>query len=230
MLGASSRVGQRWHACWPAAMSVSAGCGQGRPLVFFTAGVFTGLKDGGVVDRIGLAAWRQRRRQQHQLGRRSARLPPCLVHIIERSSPFSGSDDAEAAGESLIHVVRCPKSGVNFFDLGDFDRQFQDAQQRASSSLADYRAVLSALPQLSGQQQVASSSLLHKQGRLLSGPNGSSVTVHPKGQPLMVAAVGSTSSSSGAAAAPAGLSALRHSSLSAGRSSSLMRAVQDESS
>lgn len=79
--------------------------------------------DGGVVDRVGLKAWRQRRREQarqQQQGRggggRGSRengvegegeecwLPPCLVHVIERSSTFSGDDDVEASGETRIQV------------------------------------------------------------------------------------------------------------------------------
>lgn len=108
----------------------SAGC----------AGGLTGLKDGGMVDRVGLSAWRRRRRHQHQQQHRaaSANMPPCLVHIIERSSPFSGADDAEASGEDNVQFVRCPKSGVNFFDLGDFERQFELAKLRASSNLETY--------------------------------------------------------------------------------------------
>ncbi len=44
-------------------------------------------------------------------------LPSCLVHVIDKSSPFSGFDDAHATGESNIHVLHTPKSGVNFLDL-----------------------------------------------------------------------------------------------------------------
>jgi hypothetical protein len=120
----------------------------------------SGLKDGGMVDRVGLSAWRQRRRRQRQQQQHSSSnsVPPCLVHIIERSSPFSGSDDAEASGEDGVQVVRCPKSGVNFFDLGDFDRQFSIARERASSSLQSYLAKsssrsMSTLPQPPKQQQ-----------------------------------------------------------------------------
>lgn len=110
------------------------------------------------MDRIGLKAWRDRRRRQathasasphappdaSPNGRSSSsarpagaggRPPPCLVHIIERSSPFSGVDDAAATGESDVHVVRSPKSGVNFFDLGDFDHQFDAARRRARPML-----------------------------------------------------------------------------------------------
>lgn len=116
------------------------------------SGGMRGLKDGGMVDRVGLAAWRQRRRQQQHLaadaaGSSGSVLPPCLVHVIERSSPFSGADDAEACGEEAVQVVRCPKSGVNFFDLGDFDRQFNIAKQRASSNLDTYLNITKGLQQ-----------------------------------------------------------------------------------
>jgi predicted acylesterase/phospholipase RssA len=90
------------------------------------------FKDGGVVDRIGVKAWRERRRRLHSGGNGApAPLPPCLVHVIERSSPFSGEDDAAATGEAALHVVRSPKSGVSFFDLGAFAEQFDGARGRA---------------------------------------------------------------------------------------------------
>jgi hypothetical protein len=200
-------------------------------------GVYSGLKDGGVVDRIGLSAWRQRRRLQQQFGRRSARLPPCLVHVIERSSPFSGSDDTEAAGESAIHVVRCPKSGVNFFDLGDFERQFTDAHQRASSRLQSYRATLSKLPQVSAaaavQQQQSSQqqpSLVTNNVVVLPGSLGAASSNGSPGLVVAAAASSSVSSSgsTGAAASPAGLATPR--SPVAVPRSSVRRAVQDDGS
>lgn len=88
------------------------------------------------MDRIGLRAWRERRRkQQRHNGAYHSSVPHCLVHVIERSSPFSGFDDTHATGEHGIHVVRSPKSGVSFFDLGDFDRQFDAARRRARTAL-----------------------------------------------------------------------------------------------
>lgn len=128
----------------PEAVAASAAI----PFVFSSVdvpGKYSSLRDGGVVDRIGLKAWRDRRRRQ-SLGcllsspagagaPRAARPPPCLVHIIERSSPFSGADDAAATGELDVHVVKSPKSGVNFFDLGDFDQQFDSARRRARPML-----------------------------------------------------------------------------------------------
>jgi hypothetical protein len=201
-------------------------------------GVYSGLKDGGVVDRIGLSAWRQRRRQQQQFGRRSARLPPCLVHVIERSSPFSGCDDTEAAGESSIQVVRCPKSGVNFFDLGDFERQFTDAHQRASSRLQGYSATLSKLPQVSAAaaaQQQQQQSLVTNNVVVLPGSLGAAGS-NGMGSPGFVVAAaaasssaGSSSGSTGAAASPAGLAAAPRSPVAAPRSA-VRRAVQDDGS
>jgi hypothetical protein len=136
--------GRASHSC-PARLA-------GRSPAF--PGTNSSLKDGGVVDRIGLKAWRNRRRRHTNAaaphsssssggggggsltggtkrGPAAGRPPPCLVHIIERSSPFSGADDPAATGESEVHVVRSPKSGVNFFDLGDFDQQFDAARRRA---------------------------------------------------------------------------------------------------
>eukprot|EP00775_Hariotina_reticulata_P004535 gene4535-4787_t len=199
-------------------------------------GVYRGLKDGGVVDRIGLAAWRQRRRQQQDLNGQRGRLPPCLVHIIERSSPFSGLDDPEAAGESDIQIVCCPKSGVNFFDLGAFDEQFDQARVRAQQHLEQYQAVLSALPQLSeqAQPQVVVSRNASVHGVLLPGSLGG-VVAGPVGAGgrqelvLAVASIGGTASSSSPGSAPAPLAAPRQSSLSPSRST-VRRAVQDDSS
>jgi hypothetical protein len=106
-------------------------------------GMSGSLKDGGVVDRVGLKAWRERRRRvtpSYTLGSQS--LPACLVHIIERSSPFSGCDDATRAGEQAVHIVRSPKSGVSFFDLGAFSEQFNTARQRSRSSIEVFRTTV----------------------------------------------------------------------------------------
>lgn len=91
------------------------------------------FKDGGCADRIGLKAWRDRRRQQILRGDRPGMKlpPPCIVHVINRSSPFSGFDDVRATGEKNVTVVMSPKAGVNFFSLGEYDDHFQNAFRRA---------------------------------------------------------------------------------------------------
>ncbi|MEW5318566.1 MAG: hypothetical protein WDW38_009779 [Sanguina aurantia] len=132
------------------------------------------LRDGGVVDRIGLRAWRDRRRlqiSQQLLHERSSQRPsspssssstllstisssasaaaaaastlllppPAIVHVITRSSPFSGADDTAATGESNIVVIRSPKSGVNFFSLGNFEDQMSASYRRARPQVDQIR-------------------------------------------------------------------------------------------
>ena len=54
--------------------------------------------DGGKVDRTALKAWRDARRERLPWGQK---LPPALVHLVDRSSQMSGSDDVAATGELL---------------------------------------------------------------------------------------------------------------------------------
>lgn len=85
--------------------------------------------DGGKHDRVGLDGWRQRVRDQQKRER------PTLVHLITRSSPFSGAD--AIAAESDVVVVRSPKSGVSLNSLGNFEEHFDAAYQRSSVQLAE---------------------------------------------------------------------------------------------
>lgn len=103
------------------------------------------FRDGGVVDRVGVKAWRNRRRRQlsqssHHL---ADGLPPLLVHVISRSSPFSGYDDVLATGEPDLYLVNSPRSGVNFFDLGDFHGQLEAAYQRSQPVIRQATVALS---------------------------------------------------------------------------------------
>ena len=96
-----------------------------------TAGVPGGpFKDGGVIDRIGLSGWRTRRRQQRRGIASAVAPPPAVVHLITRSSPFSGSDDVEGTGERRVTVVRSPKSGVSLWSLGNVEGQYEAARVR----------------------------------------------------------------------------------------------------
>ena len=61
------------------------------------------FKDGGLVDRVGLAGWRRRRAARASRnggggGNAHGAAPPALIHLIQRSSAFSGDDDVEATG------------------------------------------------------------------------------------------------------------------------------------
>jgi len=104
-----------------------------------------------VADRIGLKAWQARccavafapeaLALQGPAASPRGRLP-CLVHAIDRSSKYSGSDVLGADGEGRVVVVRSPKSGVSFFNLGDYQGQFEAACER---SLSIFRTELSEL-------------------------------------------------------------------------------------
>uniref|UniRef100_A0A7S1SMC6 PNPLA domain-containing protein n=1 Tax=Tetraselmis chuii TaxID=63592 RepID=A0A7S1SMC6_9CHLO len=84
------------------------------------------FRDGGKVDRIGLKQWREFRR-----GRKDGSLPPALVHLIGRSSPFSGNDNV-CLIEKDVTVVKSPKSGMSLLSLGDFNAQRVVARERAA--------------------------------------------------------------------------------------------------
>jgi predicted acylesterase/phospholipase RssA len=71
----------------------------------------TVFRDGGVVDRTGLGAWRARHPAQ-----------PVLLHLVERSH---GANDPPPPAD--VRVVRTPRSGAALWDLGDFDAQVEEA-------------------------------------------------------------------------------------------------------
>jgi hypothetical protein len=57
------------------------------------------FKDGGLYDRTGLVAWRRRRSLRGNV------VPPALIHLIARSSNFSGADDVESTGGCRTSVA-----------------------------------------------------------------------------------------------------------------------------
>ena len=80
--------------------------------------------DGGVACRIGLDLWRKHRNSNNNNTR------PAVVHLIGRSSPFSGYDSLETIGEN-VSVVCSPKSNASLWDLSGFDEQFEASRARA---------------------------------------------------------------------------------------------------
>lgn len=116
------------------------------------------FQDGGMVDRMGLHPWRQHLRQQQEAeagrsapgsgggsdsgsgsGKVLQRPPPAILHLIARSSKFSGNDDVASTGEQRVTVIRSPRSNVNFFDLGEFEAQFEAARQSSLAALTGSR-------------------------------------------------------------------------------------------
>jgi hypothetical protein len=86
--------------------------------------------DGGKHDRVGLRGWTERIRKR----KRSTKPGQTLVHLISRSSPFSGSEAVEH--DEKVLVCRSPKSGVSLVSLGNFEEHFQAAYERSCEQLA----------------------------------------------------------------------------------------------
>ena len=98
--------------------------------------------DGGKHDRVGLRGWRARRRAQSAEGcswSSSSAPPPALVHVIQRSSQFSGDDDLSklAAEEERAFYVQTPKSGKSLLDFGDYQAEFDAVRDSVAAQLAD---------------------------------------------------------------------------------------------
>jgi NTE family protein len=105
----------------PLPACVAASCAI--PRVFAPVEVHgVAYRDGGVVDRTGLTAWREARP-----GR------TVVLHLVESTSGTPTTDDL-----SGVHVIRNPRSGAQFWSLGDTRMRFERARANA-------RAVLDAL-------------------------------------------------------------------------------------
>lgn len=83
--------------------------------------------DGGIKTRVGLDAWRDRQIRKFGLGH----VRPAAVHIVSRSSPFSGSDTIEFTGSDEIAVVFSSKSKSSLWDISKFERQCDATYEKA---------------------------------------------------------------------------------------------------
>eukprot|EP00892_Ulva_mutabilis_P011932 jgi/Ulvmu1/9110/UM005_0205.1 len=88
--------------------------------------------DGGKFDRVGLEGW-QALGEARGRGRRDV----TLVHLISRSSPFSGREEVAHGSDAGVVVLRSPKSGVSLTSLGDFDQHYNAAYRRSCSALEE---------------------------------------------------------------------------------------------
>ena len=84
--------------------------------------------DGGKADRVGLEPWRQHCEQNNK-----PVAPLTLVHVIARSTPFSGRDGVRP--EDGVLVVRSPKSGESLLSLQNFEPQFEASYINATKAL-----------------------------------------------------------------------------------------------
>ena len=76
-------------------------------------------RDGGVVDRTGLSAWRATRP-----GR------TVVLHLVETTSGTATTDDL-----SEVHVIRNPRSGAQFWSMGDVGMRYERARVNARAAL-----------------------------------------------------------------------------------------------
>jgi predicted acylesterase/phospholipase RssA len=74
-------------------------------------------RDGGAVDRTGLAGWRTFRGQR-----------PTILHLVDRTG---GARPVPGAIPMDVDVVRTRRSGAQFWSLGDVKSQVAEAEQRA---------------------------------------------------------------------------------------------------
>ena len=96
-------------------------------------------QDGGKHDRVGLEGW-QELRTGGLVGGHVDEGP--IVHLIERSSPFSGADDVDMSARACgATVVRSPKSGQSLLALNK--DTFKQQREIAAGRYARARAAAS---------------------------------------------------------------------------------------
>ncbi|KAK9868822.1 hypothetical protein WJX84_006542 [Apatococcus fuscideae] len=86
------------------------------------------FQDGGVADRIGLDIWTRQRRLEGS----SPADTPALVHLIARSSPFSGTELLEVGADVVVHAL-LPNSPIYGIQTQSRDRAVSDGQGEESS-------------------------------------------------------------------------------------------------
>lgn len=94
---------------------------------------YSSCRDGGISDRVGMDPWLES----------SGRTRPTIVHIIQRSSPFSGKDAVDDTMDGVV-IVRSPKSGQTLLSLDSdtFKNQRGSARDRTRATLAAHTDVL----------------------------------------------------------------------------------------
>ena len=83
--------------------------------------------DGGLKDRVGFRDWTESPYSKNEHLK--------LVHIIDKSSKLSASDQIETNIEQNVKVVESPKSGEFFFKLKFFEKQFEESRLRIKEEI-----------------------------------------------------------------------------------------------
>ena len=99
--------------------AVAASCAM--PVVFTPVEVDGVLyQDGGAVDRLGIDRWRALRGDV-----------PTVIHWVDRTA---GKEDDVEVGDAV--VAQTPRSGANFWNLGDVSGQLEEARRVTAEVLA----------------------------------------------------------------------------------------------
>ena len=106
----------------PLPEAVAASCAM--PVVFVPIEI-DGVRyqDGGAVDRLGIEPWRALRGER-----------PTVIHWVDRTA---GKEDDVPVGDAL--VVQTPRSGANFWNLGDVTGQLNEAREVTRAALRQLR-------------------------------------------------------------------------------------------
>jgi predicted acylesterase/phospholipase RssA len=98
--------------------AVAASCAM--PVVFAPVEV-DGVRyqDGGAVDRLGIDRWRALRGDV-----------PTVIHWVDRTA---GKEDDVEVGDAV--VAQTPRSGANFWNLGDVPGQMEEARRMTAAAL-----------------------------------------------------------------------------------------------
>jgi len=106
----------------PLPQAVAASCAI--PWIFMPVDVGGEVfQDGGAVDRTGLTAWRALRGPQ-----------PTVLHLVDRTG---GAETDLDAINAEVKIIKTPRSGAKFWNLGDVARQAQEAEDRALIVLSE---------------------------------------------------------------------------------------------
>ena len=121
-VGVMDREGRpRVLSSGPLPQAVAASCAI--PHLFVPVEVGEAVyQDGGVVDRTGLDGWQLLRGSQ-----------ATVLHLVDRTG---GAETDLDAIDAAVRVIRTPKSGARFWNLGDVARQMQEAEDRAAIVLS----------------------------------------------------------------------------------------------
>ena len=93
--------------------------------------------DGGIRDRTALELWRSTSAQQR--GTSLEKPAPAVVHLVARSSFFSGTEDACNVNARRVFLMKSKRSKRSLLGLGDYKQEMIDTYDRLMPSMEKTR-------------------------------------------------------------------------------------------